>query len=143
MVITDSRNLYDKLQQTMLTIKGAEKRTDLEAMCLRDAIDTSNLDIRWVSGDAQLANSLTKGSEPQQYDLFLRMQHQWRIVYDPGMTSGRKRKQAGLGALEGSSSSNQPNNTISLPPEGMATNVGDEPRLELHPSSANGHEVGV
>jgi len=100
LLITDSRNVYDKLQNTMLTLKGAEKRSDLEALCLKEALNECGVNIRWVNGESQLANSLTKADEPQQLDLFRRMGLRWKIIYDPEMLSGRKRRQAGLGALD-------------------------------------------
>ena len=34
-LVSDSKNLYDRLSQTVLTLKGAEKRTDIESLCLK------------------------------------------------------------------------------------------------------------
>lgn len=36
-LISDSKNLFDRLSQTMLTLKGAEKRSDLESLCLKES----------------------------------------------------------------------------------------------------------
>ena len=99
-LITDSKNLYDRLCQTVLTLKGAEKRSDIESLCLKESMESTRVQVRWVSGDSQLANSLTKENEPHQLCEYLRRNGAWRIVYDPQLLSGRKRKQLGLEMLE-------------------------------------------
>ena len=99
-LISDSTNLYDRLHQTVLTLKGAEKRTDIESLCLKESMEATGLKVRWVNGDSQLANSLTKAQEPHQLLEFFRRGGCWRIVHDPELTSGRKRRQLGLGSLE-------------------------------------------
>ena len=103
-LISDSKNLYDRLAQTVLTLKGAEKRTDIESLCLKESMIATGLKIRWVNGDSQLANSLTKENEPHQLFEYFRRNGYWRIVHDPQLLSGRKRKQLGLGALDKSQS---------------------------------------
>ena len=99
-LISDSKNLYDRLQQTVLTLKGAEKRTDIETLCLKESTLSTNLCVRWVNGDSQLANSLTKENELHQIHEFFRRDGQWRIIFDPNLLSGRKRRQMGISALE-------------------------------------------
>ena len=100
MLISDSTNLYDRLHQTVLTLKGAEKRTDIETLCLKESMEATKLQVRWVNGDSQLANSLTKAQEPHQLMEYFRRGGCWRIIHDPELTSGRKRKQMGLGSLD-------------------------------------------
>lgn len=95
-LVSDSKNLYDRLSQTVLTLKGAEKRSDLETLCLKEAMGYADVAVRWVNGDSQLANSLTKDSEPQQLMLFNSRNGRWKIVYDDECLSGRKRKSLGL-----------------------------------------------
>ncbi|CAE7858507.1 unnamed protein product [Symbiodinium microadriaticum] len=56
--------------------------------------------LRWVNGDSQLANSLTKETELHQLFEYHRRKGQWRIVYDPELVSGRKRKQMGVDRLD-------------------------------------------
>ena len=99
-LISDSKNLYDRLGQTVLTLKGAEKRTDIETLCLKESTSSTDLVVRWVNGDSQLANSLTKENELHQIHEFLRRGGQWRIVFDPNLLSGRKRRQLGIDTLE-------------------------------------------
>lgn len=35
-LISDAKSLYDRLSQTTLTLRGAEKRSDLESLCLKE-----------------------------------------------------------------------------------------------------------
>ena len=99
-IVSDSKKLYDRLNQTVLTLKGAERRSDIETLCLKESMNSANTLLRWVNGDSQLANSLTKDTEPHQLAEFMRRQGRWRIVYDPSLLSGRKRKQMGLQSLD-------------------------------------------
>lgn len=84
----------------MLTLKGAEKRSDIETLCLKEAMSHSEVQIRWVNGDSQLANSLTKENESHQIHLFLSRHCRWRIIYDEELLSGKRRKQLGLNSLQ-------------------------------------------
>ena len=99
-LVTDSRNVYDKMETETLNIRGAEKRTDLELVALKSAQWRNYVKIRWVHGEAQLANGLTKSNEYKQLELFYGMGQCWRMVEDPERASARRRKAAGLGPLE-------------------------------------------
>ena len=107
-LITDSRDVFDKLQTEVLVVKGASKRTDIELLSLKEAQQNTLLTVRWVHSEAQLANALTKGGPCQELELFYRMGHQWRIVEDEAMRSARKRKSEGLAPLEGASGNLKP-----------------------------------
>ena len=50
-IITDSRNVYDKLQTEVVSIKGAEKRSNLELLSLKEAQQTTGLRVRWVHSE--------------------------------------------------------------------------------------------
>ncbi|CAE7937367.1 rps4x [Symbiodinium sp. KB8] len=99
-LVTDSRNVYDKLHTEVMVVKGAERRTDLELMSLKESQQSTDLIIRWVHSEAQLANSLTKSGGGREMELYYQMQHQWRIVEDDQMRSARKRRQDGLPPLD-------------------------------------------
>ena len=94
-LITDSRNVYDKLATTVLSIKGAEKRTHIEMIALKESQLQTGLILRWVHSEAQLANALTKRHNCKEMDLFYHMNHAWKIVEDPEMRSARKRRADG------------------------------------------------
>ena len=95
-LVTDSRNFFDKLWKDTPIIKGAERRADIEALTVKESMSSTGLMLRWVHSDAQLANSNTKPSEKHQIHLFQKLQSHWRIVYDPEIMSARRRKTAGL-----------------------------------------------
>ena len=98
-----SDNVYDKLQSEVLTIKGAEKKANIELLRLKEAQQRTKVVVRWVHSEAQLGNSLTKKHGGKKLELFYKMGHTWKIVEDPLMRSARKRKVAGLESLEGDS----------------------------------------
>ena len=52
-----------------------------------------------MNGDAQLANSLTKGHEPWQIWMFFNTVCRWRLVYDERFQSAKKRKAEGISPL--------------------------------------------
>ena len=99
-LITDSRNVYDKLVTEVLVIKGAEKETNIELLSVKEAQQSTGVQVRWVHSEAQLANGLTKSGLSREFELFYQMQGKWRIVEDPSMMSARRRKQMGLQPLE-------------------------------------------
>ena len=107
-VISDSRNVYDKLQTEEYSTKGSEKRTGLELMCLKHAQRVNHVHIRWVHSEAQLGNALTKANA-KELERFYTMGSQWRIVSDEKMRSARKRRTEGLEVLE--STQNIPQHT--------------------------------
>ena len=79
---------------------GKEFRTGLELLALRDGIEACECPVRWVHSDAMLANSLTKGHERWQLDLFFQNKCRWRLVYDQLFESAKRRKGLGIQALE-------------------------------------------
>ena len=98
-LVTDSRNVYDKLQNEVIVIKGAEKRSDIEILGLKEAQQSTGLIVRWVHSEAQLANTLTKAGPGKELELYYKMGHKWRIVEDPEMKSARRRKSDGTAPL--------------------------------------------
>ena len=104
-VISDSRNVYDKLQTEVVAIKGAEKRSNIELLSLKEAQHRTQVQVRWVHSEAQLGNALTKAGGGHELELFYRMGHQWRIVEDSLMRSARRRKTDGLSPLQTSNPS--------------------------------------
>ncbi|CAE7839318.1 RE1 [Symbiodinium sp. CCMP2592] len=98
-LITDSRNVYDKLSCEVASIKGAEERTNIEALALKESQQNTGLIVRWVHSEAQLANSLTKMRGKNEIEMFYRLGQSWRIVEDPEMQSARRRREAGLEPL--------------------------------------------
>ncbi|OLP92132.1 Retrovirus-related Pol polyprotein from transposon TNT 1-94 [Symbiodinium microadriaticum] len=102
-LITDSRNVYDKLATEVVVVKGKEKRSNIELLSIKQSQYATGLHVRWVHSEAQLANALTKVGNARELELFYRMSHQWKIVEDDFMRSARKRREQGLKPLEGQS----------------------------------------
>ena len=100
MMVTDAKNLYDKLNRATVSVKGAEKRATIEAISLRQNLERTNTDLRWVDGGGMIANILTKTQEKGQGWLFLQLNFEWRITYDERYMSQKKRRAAGLSPLE-------------------------------------------
>lgn len=94
-LISDSRNVYDKLNTEELSTKGAERRTDLELLSIKSSQRHNALQVRWVHSEAQISNALTKG-HAKELELYYKSGYQWKIVHDPAMQSARKRKQQGI-----------------------------------------------
>ena len=99
-LVTDSRNVFDKVDKPYITPKGASKRIDIELLAIKQSQRDTHLQVRWVNADAQLANTLTKRGEDHQISKFVALGQKWRIVFDPSMHSGRRRKSQGLGPLD-------------------------------------------
>eukprot|EP00435_Cladocopium_sp_Y103_P031789 s1589_g8.t1 len=99
-LVTGSRNFYDKLLKNTPVIKGAERRADIEALTIKESMSATGLMLRWVHSDAQMANSHTKPSENHQILMFQCLQSKWRIIYDPDMLSARRRKSAGMEPMD-------------------------------------------
>lgn len=132
-LITDSRNLFDRIIRATPVIKGAEKRSSIESLSLRENLERGHGELLWVNGQAMLANSLTKTQEKSQLMLYVHMGFRRKIVYDEEMMSGKKRAKLGLGPLEARASAHTHNKRnrrteellFGWAPCGSAVSVGD------------------
>ena len=70
MLITDARNLHDKLYRATPSVKGAEKRSSVEATGLREDLEHGETSIHSVNVGAMLANLLAKLQEKGQFWLY-------------------------------------------------------------------------
>ena len=87
LLITDAKNLFDKVLRPIPTVKGAEKRNSVECIAFREHLDHTDTPLRWVHGDAMIANSLTKCHEKGQMMRYIQMGYRWKIIYDETMMS--------------------------------------------------------
>ena len=81
-------------------MQSKEKMIGIDLAKAQENCAATGLEIRWVNGDAQLANSLTKGQEQAQLNLFYKLGGRWKLVYDESYTSAKKRKKNGKSPLE-------------------------------------------
>jgi hypothetical protein len=94
-LITDCKGLFDAVNRSQSAGLGlSEKRTAIEALSIRQICTASNVSVKWVNSDRQLADILTKvGVMPENLDRALNT-NQWRIVFDSTFTSAKNlRKQ--------------------------------------------------
>lgn len=99
LLVSDSRNVYDRVTRATPTVKGAERRAAIEALSLRNNLTNGQTSIHWVNGGAQLANPLTKPQEKGQFWLFVSMGFRWRIVHDERFLSEKCRRAEGMAPL--------------------------------------------
>ena len=99
-LVTDSKNLFDKLKRPTVVIKGEEKRSDIEAIALRQHVEDSDLRMCWVHGGAMIANSLTKPGEKHQLLTYIQLGFRYKIVFDEEMKSEKVRRREGRGVFE-------------------------------------------
>ena len=98
--VTDSQGLYYKMQHTVITPMGKERRVDIESLALKEGLETSSTIFFGVHCGAQLGNSLTKDTETEPFASFLRNRQRSRVIFDTRCRSSKKRGAAGISTLE-------------------------------------------
>jgi hypothetical protein len=91
-MITDSKNVWDAIGRDASFLGMKEKMEGLDLRSYRERCAWRNTSTRWVHGDANLANSLTKAGEMHQLDTYFARGQRYRIVYDPSYESAKKRR---------------------------------------------------
>ena len=102
-LVTDCKAFYDGVVRSQSEGLGLEeRRTAIQALALRYALDEGKTVVRWVHSHAQIADGLTKGSWQAfgVIKLFLEKQ-EWRIIYDEHFMSAQKRAALGKGIFDG------------------------------------------
>ena len=92
-LISDSKNVYDGLEKIRTSgLQMEERRTAIELLGIKERLRQANVRCRWVSGDQELADGLTK---PWQGDQLIKAleKARWRIVFDPEFMSAKRKKQ--------------------------------------------------
>ena len=95
----DARAIYDVLVNRRTTVSMVEKRTALELTGFMQKQQATGLQVRWVHGEANLADAMTKSGADLVLQRFFDAGQQWAIVFDTAL-SAKKRKQAGLAPLD-------------------------------------------
>ena len=57
--VTDSKRLYDKMQHTVISPKGKDRRVDIECLALKEGLETSSAKFFWVRSGAQLGRRVS------------------------------------------------------------------------------------
>ena len=90
----DSRGIYDAMVRNVSSLHGLRSgRSGYElAISVAQAIGV-NASLRWVNGDRQLADPLTKGGAAKKLMMqFLANGQWWTLIHDPMFVSGRNLK---------------------------------------------------
>ena len=89
-MVCDAKNIYDgicKVETSGLHME--EKRTAIELLAIKERLQQANISLKWVNGDQELADGLTKGWKHETLVRALE-EAKWRIVYDPSYQSAKK-----------------------------------------------------
>ena len=95
--MTDCKAFYDGVVKSESAGLGLdERRTAIEALALRRALEEGDTLVRWVHSHAQLADGMTKASLQAFYVLhsFLKRQR-WKIVHDERFLPARQKRLSG------------------------------------------------
>ena len=97
-VVIDAKSIYDVLTSQNQPIQLSEKRTALEMLAYLKNTEANGTETRWVHGEANIADGLTKlGNHPMLQE-FLKTST-WALVNDASQLSGKKRRAQGLSKL--------------------------------------------
>ena len=96
-LIMDSRGIYDAMSRNISSLHGLRSgRSGYElAISVRQAKSIGTI-FRWVNGDAQLGDVLTKWNSRKVFLQFLAANQHWKLVYDENFIAARKLKKRDL-----------------------------------------------
>ncbi|CAK0877495.1 unnamed protein product, partial [Prorocentrum cordatum] len=101
-LVTDCKAFYDGVVKSESAGLGLdERRTAIEALALRRALEEGETIVRWVHSHAQLADGMTEASQ-QAFNVLhaFRKSQRWKIVHDERFLSARKRSALGKGVFD-------------------------------------------
>ena len=87
----DSRGIFDAMDRNVSSLHGLRSgRSGYElSVSVSQARKIQTL-LRWVNGNAQLADSLTKAGARKVMLQFLSENQRWKLIHDPKFTAGKK-----------------------------------------------------
>ena len=97
--VIDAKAIYDALSGRNQTHNMAERRTALELLAYMKDTLRNGTQTRWVHGDANIADSMTKEGAEKVILEFMKT-FRWKIVNDELERSAKKRKKENLDRLE-------------------------------------------
>lgn len=89
-MVCDAKNIYDgvvKVETSGLHME--EKRTAIELLAIKERLQQANVSLKWVNGDQELADGLTKPWKHEGLIQAMEGKH-WRIVFDPTYQSAKR-----------------------------------------------------
>ena len=97
-LVTDSKGIFDSMTRNVSALHGLKSgRAGYElTIAVSQALEVET-SLRWVNGEAQLADCLTKGGAAKKMFLrFLAENQQWQLIHDPDFVAGKKLKKKHL-----------------------------------------------
>ena len=95
--IIDAKAIYDALTSKSQTHSMAEKRTAIELLAYLQDIERNNTNTKWVHGESNIANSMTRAGAENIMLEYMRT-FKWKLSM---MTSSNVQRREVLGSLEG------------------------------------------
>ena len=100
-IVIDARAIFDALTSQLTVQNMIEKRTAVELLAYLKDSRAVNTQTRWVHGDANLSDAMTKEGHGKRILQWLRQNNQrWSVVDDPESRSAKKRQAAGITPLQ-------------------------------------------
>ena len=96
-VVMDSRGIYDAMVRNVSSLHGLRSgRAGYELAISVAQAKQINTNLRWVNGDAQLGDSLTKAGARRVMLQFFSQNQRWRLIHDDKFTAGKKMRKKEL-----------------------------------------------
>ena len=95
-LICDARNIFDGIVKVETSgLQMEEKRTAIELLAVKERLKQANIELKWVDGEQELADGLTK---PWKHEPLIKAldRSEWRIIYDPAFQSARRKRALGI-----------------------------------------------
>ncbi len=99
-LVCDARNIFDGIVKVETSgLQMEEKRTAIELLAVKERLKQANVDLKWVDGEQELADGLTK---PWKHEPLIKAldRSEWRIIYDPAFQSARRKRALGIQNVE-------------------------------------------
>eukprot|EP00435_Cladocopium_sp_Y103_P066005 s182_g28.t1 len=97
-LVMDSKGIYDSMTRNVSALHGLKSgRAGYElTISVSQALEVQTV-LRWVNGESQLADCLTKGGHSKKLFMkFLADGQEWQLVHDPDFVAGKKLKRRAL-----------------------------------------------
>ena len=97
-LVMDSRGIYDSMTRNVSSLHGLRSgRAGYELTLSVSQAKEIETALRWVNGDAQLGDALTKGGAARKMLLqFLLNGQRWQLIHDPEFVAGKKLRKRAL-----------------------------------------------
>ena len=144
-LIMDCRGIFDALNSESSGLGMKDKRSAVEALALRRAMNSTGTALRWCHSGAQLSDVMTKDAvrARQAWDLFVQ-RGRWKLIYDGAFISEKKRKQCGVYDILAEAPSidaQDPDNAWKLLPDHTLPGEYEEVSAEDIPPAARSDEL--